>query len=76
MAVRTVSDEKTQNDFPFCCFLLFVFICYHLIEFFWNMRLGWSRLKFVLSVVALQEPYLITKLESAEKTWKELSVWF
>lgn len=22
----------------------------------------------------LQEPYLITKLESAEKTWKELSV--
>lgn len=24
----------------------------------------------------MQEPYLITKLESAEKTWKELSVCF
>lgn len=24
----------------------------------------------------MQEPYLITKLESAEKTWKELSVRF
>lgn len=26
--------------------------------------------------VELQEPYIITKLESAEKTWKELSVCF
>lgn len=24
----------------------------------------------------LQEPYLVTKLESAERTWKELSVSF
>jgi hypothetical protein len=36
--------------------------------------------KFVLIVVLLfdemQEPYLITKLESAEKTWKDLSVCF
>lgn len=27
------------------------------------------------SRVQSQEPYLITKLDSAEKTWKELSVW-
>jgi hypothetical protein len=24
----------------------------------------------------LQEPYLIAKLDSAEKAWKEMSVWF
>jgi hypothetical protein len=30
----------------------------------------------VLLFDEMQEPYLITKLESAEKTWKELSVCF
>jgi len=29
---------------------------------------------FFFITVELQEPYLITKLDSAEKTWKELSV--
>lgn len=45
------------------------------------VRLVW--LRFMASDVCIllfQEPYLITKLESAENTWKELSVltdlWF
>ena len=29
---------------------------------------------YLFFVVEMQEPYLITKLESAEKTWKDLSV--
>ncbi|ONK78657.1 uncharacterized protein A4U43_C02F21090 [Asparagus officinalis] len=34
----------------------------------WNKRAGFSR------IVCTAEPYLMTKLDSAEKTWKELSV--
>lgn len=40
----------------------------------WNTTTRWINYAFFLNSVELQEPYLITKLESAEKTWKELSV--